>query len=66
MFNKIFSIVIIFSFFSFFALADADIDQWQDSDKTYNDLIEEGFDVKAYDINTIKTENGLLLMFFVI
>ena len=45
-------------------MSDADIDQWQDSDKTYNDLIDEGFEVKAYDINTITTKSGFLLMFF--
>ena len=65
MFTKIISIFFILSFFNFTALAEADIDQWQDSDKTYNDLVDEGFEVKAYDISTITTENGLLLMFFV-
>ena len=65
MFTKVISIFIILNFFSFTALSDADIDQWQDSDKTYNDLIDEGFEVKAYDINTITTESGFLLMFFV-
>ena len=65
MFIRITSIVFIFSFFSFVILADAEIDQWQDSDKTYSDLIEDGFEVKAYDINTITAENGILLMFFV-
>ena len=65
MFAKITSIVFIMSFFSFLTLAEVDIDQWQDSDKTYNDLVNEGFEVKAYDINTITSENGLLLMFFV-
>ena len=65
MFIKVISIFIILNFFSFAALSEADIDQWQDSDKTYNDLIAEGFEVKAYDINTITTESGFLLMFFV-
>ena len=65
MFTKVTSIVFIFSFFSFVTLAEADIDQWQDSDKTYDDLVDEGFEVKAYDINTITSENGFLLMFFV-
>ena len=65
MFAKIISIISVLIVFSFAALAEADIDQWQDSDKTYNDLVEEGFEVKAYDINTIKIENGFLLMFFV-
>ena len=45
--------------------AETNIDQWQDSNKTYKDLIEEGFEVKAYDTSTLKTESGLILMFFV-
>ena len=45
--------------------AEPDIDQWKDSKKTYKDLIDEGFEVKAYDTSTLKTENGLILMFFV-
>ena len=45
--------------------AESDIDQWEDSEKTYKDLIDEGFEVKAYDTNTLKTESGLILMFFV-
>ena len=45
--------------------AETDIDQWEDSEKTYKDLIDEGFEVKAYDTSTLKTENGLILMFFV-
>ena len=45
--------------------AEQDIDQWKDSKKTYMDLIDEGFEVKAYDTSTLKTENGLILMFFV-
>ena len=45
--------------------AESDIDQWEDSEKTYKDLINEGFEVKAYDTSTLKTENGLILMFFV-
>ena len=45
--------------------AEPDIDLWKDSKKTYKDLIDEGFEVKAYDTSTLKTENGLILMFFV-
>ena len=65
MFIRIINIIIIIIFFSTFGLADVDIDQWQDSDKTYNDLISDGFEVKAYNINTINNENGFFLMFFV-
>ena len=45
--------------------AESDIDQWEDSEKTYKDLIDEGFEAKAYDTSTLKTESGLILMFFV-
>ena len=45
--------------------AESDIDQWEDSEKTYKDLIDEGFEVKAYDTSTLQTESGLILMFFV-
>ena len=60
-----------FLFFIFLLLinsvlyAEPDIDQWNDSDKTYKDLIDEGFEVKAYDTSTLKTERGLILMIFV-
>ena len=60
------------SFFIFFYIflclpvfAEADIDQWKDSNKTYYNLIEEGFEVKAYDITNIEVQNGYLFMFFV-
>ena len=46
-------------------LAEIDIDQWEDSKKTYYDLIEEGFQVKAYEISNMEIDNGYLLMFFV-
>ena len=65
MFTRIINIIFIFIFCNFAALAEIDIDQWQDSDKTYRDLVDDGFEVKAYDINTITSENGFLLMFFV-
>ena len=60
-----------FLFFIFLLLinsvlyAEPDIDQWEDSEKTYKDLIDEGFEVKAYDTSALKTESGLILMFFV-
>ena len=52
-------------FVNFVLYAESDIDQWQDSEKTYKDLIDDGFEVKAYDTSTLKTESGLILMFFV-
>ena len=52
-------------FFNSVLYAESDIDQWHDSEKTYKDLIDDGFEVKAYDTSTLKTESGLILMFFV-
>ena len=52
-------------FINFNLYAESDIDQWKDSDKTYKELIDDGFEVKAYDTSTIKTGGGLILMFFV-
>ena len=45
--------------------AEPDIDQWEDTDKTYKDLVDDGFEVKSYDISTLKTESGLTILFFV-
>ena len=52
-------------FLCFPVLAETNIDQWQDSDKTYYDLIQEGFQVKAYDITNIEVQNDYIFMFFV-
>ena len=59
---------IIFLFFCCLSnqvIAEDDIDQWEDSSKTYRDLINEGFEVRAYDTSVLKTEGGLTIMFFV-
>jgi len=48
-----------------FAYAESDIDQWKESKKTYRDLIDEGFEVKAYDTNTIKLDGNLIMLLFV-
>ena len=45
--------------------ANPNSDQWLDSNKSYKDLVEEGFDVKGYAINTIETDNGIKLLLFV-
>ena len=65
MIQKTLTIFLFLFFISLNLKAEAEIDQWQDSNKTYKDLIDEGFEVKAYDTNTINTENGLILLFFV-
>lgn len=64
MIYKLASILIILSI-SINVNADANIDQWEDSEKTYRDLVDDGFEVKAYDTSTIRTNTGLILMFFV-
>ena len=46
-------------------LANPNIDQWLDTEKTYKDLIDEGYEVKSYSISNIETSNGLLLILFV-
>ena len=63
--TRLFLIYIFIFFYCSFVFADAFTDQWQDSNLTYKDLIDQGFEVKAYDINTITTDVGLILVFFV-
>ena len=58
-------ILLVFILLPSFLNANPNIDQWQDSDKSYKDLIEQGFQVKAYDMNTIETGNGYKLLLFV-
>ena len=59
------SITVILFLFSNYVFANPNLDQWIDTDKTYKDLINEGFEVKSYSINNIETSNGLLLLLFV-
>ena len=64
----IFKILIQFLLFFVLSLpvfAEIEIDQWKDSDKTYYDLIQEGFEVKAYNITNINTKKDYIFMFFV-
>ena len=60
----------LFIFILFYSLplivnANPNFDQWMDSDKTYKDLINEGFEVKSYTINNIETANSLYILLFV-
>tara|TARA_B110000438_G_scaffold271754_1_gene289886 strand:- start:260 stop:583 length:324 start_codon:yes stop_codon:yes gene_type:complete len=57
--------LILFIFLPHSIFAESIVDQWKDSKKSYRELIDEGFDVKAYDSNSFKTPNGLTVMFFV-
>ena len=60
--NKLISfIVILIIFFSNKSFTNPNIDQWLESEKTYKDLINEGFEVKS----EIQTYNGLMLLLFV-
>ena len=58
-------ITILIFIFSNSILANPNLDQWLDSEKTYKDLINEGYQVKSYSVNDINTVNGLILILFV-
>ena len=45
--------------------ANPNIDQWLDTEKTYKDLINDGFEVKGYSISNIEGKDGLMLILFV-
>jgi hypothetical protein len=62
---KKFIIITFLSFLSSTLYAEENTDQWTDSKKTYKDLIEEGFEIKAYDTNTINIEGGLTVLLFI-
>ena len=57
--------IITFIFFTSFSYADPNADQWIESEKSYKDLINEGFEVKSYAINKIETANNLYILLFV-
>ncbi len=57
--------LLLFIIFSKSLFANPNIDQWLDSEKTYKDLINEGYEVKSYAINDIEVSNGLILLLFV-
>ena len=58
-------IFIIFLFIPQFSFGSPNLDQWLDTEKTYKDLINDGYEVKSYSISDIKTANGLMLILFV-
>ena len=63
---KKFSIILLFFIFvSNSLIANSKIDQWQDTKKTYIELIEKGFNVKAYDMTNFKDDQGNLYLFCV-
>ncbi len=62
---KLLLCVIIVMTFTSLVNANPNTDQWLESEKTYKDLINEGFEVKSYAINDIETANGLYILLFV-
>tara|TARA_B100001287_G_scaffold276341_1_gene286809 strand:+ start:2477 stop:2812 length:336 start_codon:yes stop_codon:yes gene_type:complete len=60
-----FIFILLFIIFSNSVLSNPNLDQWLDTEKSYKDLINEGFEVKSYSISNIETTNGLLLILFV-
>jgi hypothetical protein len=63
--SKLKYLVTILFLISSLAYANPNTDQWMETDKSYKDLINEGFEVKSYAMNTIETENGLYILLFV-
>ena len=63
--KKLKYLIIFLFFFSTYVYASPNSDQWLESEKTYKDLINEGFEVKSYAMNNIETANGLYILLFV-
>ena len=64
--KKLINFILIVTFlFSFSVYGNPNIDQWLESEKSYKDLINEGYEVKSYSISDINTANGLILLLFV-
>jgi hypothetical protein len=59
------TLIIFLIFYPTTLLGNNVVDQWTDGEKTYKDLINEGFEIKSYDTNTIKIEGGLIILLFV-
>ena len=62
---KFFLIITLFLSFPLILKGNPNADQWMESDKSYKDLINEGFEVKSYAMNNIETANGLYILLFV-
>ena len=63
--SKLKYLITIIFLSSSLAYANPNTDQWMETDKNYKDLINEGFEVKSYAMNTIETANGLYILLFV-
>ena len=60
-----FLILILLVSLSGLVQAQPDIDQWKNSEKTYKDLINDGFEIKSYDTTSINLKGGLTILLFV-
>ena len=63
---KLFLSVVILMAFSSVLNANPNTDQWLESEKTYKDLINEGFEVKSYAISDIEVAGGLIIILLLI
>ena len=63
--GKLKIIFVLFFLFPSIVCANPNSDQWIESDKTYKDLVNQGFEIKSYAINNIETANGLSILLFV-
>ena len=61
----IFFIIVFIFLIPSFLLANPNSDQWVESDKSYKDLINEGFKVQGYAISNIQMANNLNILLFV-
>ena len=60
-----FLIVFLLIILSGFVQAQSDIDQWKNSEKTYKELINDGFEIKSYDSTSINSNSGLTILLFI-
>ena len=60
-----FLIVFLLVILSGFVQAQSDIDQWKNSEKTYKELINDGFEIKSYDTTSINSNSGLTILLFI-
>ena len=64
--NKLIFLIFIFIFLlPITSHSNPNTDQWIESEKTYKDLINEGFQVKSYSISNIEVGNGVKILLFV-
>ena len=60
-----FIILIFYLLFSHLVYSAPTLDQWMDSEKTYKDLMEEGYSIKGYDAITIEASGGFVIIMFI-